>query len=261
MPDSEAWGRELAGAFEVLLGKPLDAFRAGPEYALYHWNDMLQYDILEDFLAGTADQDATAAAEADDHPFSPDEWTFDHGRSIWLFTEDALDAEGPFGETVGAALKAVSTAVDDSEYAVSGVDFARVLAEHRDAIDGIDGEELVGEVSLLLRIDTDGTLFDAMRAATWTTGGPETLVALDDDVKVAPEWAEKLLGVPDVRLRGHLGMLSLCAQDARSDGAYYLGPGDHSGDFASIARRPGHQPVAGWEFGEGQASSVIFQVG
>lgn len=144
--------------------------------------------------------------------------------------------------------------------AVSGADFARVLAAHDGELDEIDADTLMGRVQWLQRARTDGTLFDAMRTATWTMAGPEHLVPFARGAQVEPGREESLAGVSDARLRDHLRMLCLTAHWARSDGAYFLGVGECSHDLRWIADQPGHEPVAGWEFGEGQGSSGVFAV-
>ncbi|MEV4133207.1 hypothetical protein AB0J72_13690 [Dactylosporangium sp. NPDC049742] len=52
-------------------------------------------------------------------------------------------------------------------------------------------DELAKAFGLLLRRPlsaSDGTLFDAMRHATWTTGAPEHLVPFEDGCAVEPKW-------------------------------------------------------------------------
>jgi len=36
----EVWKRELANAFEALMGKPFEESPTDAEYAVYHWNDV-----------------------------------------------------------------------------------------------------------------------------------------------------------------------------------------------------------------------------
>jgi hypothetical protein len=265
-----AWERELADAFEVLLGAPLDAFPTESAYAFHHWSDFMSFEVLDDLVTGGTDLDAVARGELTDGgryhgeevPFGWNGWTLDLGRSIWLLEEDAFGPDA-FGTSVGAAVRAASTDTGGSSWSISGADLARVLAAHREELDGIDSEEVMP--SLLLRIHTDGTLFDTMRAATWTTGGPADLVPLtpgdEAHLTVEPVWEERLGRVPDLRLRNHLRMLCLTAHSARGYGGYYLGPGGCSFDLGEIGDRPGNEAVAGWEFGEGQASSAVFRIG
>ncbi|MER6911770.1 hypothetical protein ABT354_08875 [Streptomyces sp. NPDC000594] len=120
--------------------------------------------------------------------------------------------------------------------------------------------------TLLLRIRTDGTLFAAMRAATWTTGGPECLVTMEqgveEEAEVEPGWAERLRAVPDPALREHLSLLCLTADWARGCGAFYRGPGADACPpmLDWFGGRPGHHAVAGWELGEGQAASAVLRI-
>lgn len=134
----------------------------------------------------------------------------------------------------------------------------RSVLSHSNELDEVDSDGVM--VALVLRIDTDETLFDAMRAATWTTGGPDSLVRMDEGAEVEPEWDRSLQRIPHTQLRDHLRMLSLTAPWARGYGAHFLGSGPGTCPFQLdwVSRRPGHETIAGWEFGEGQASSAVF---
>ncbi|ROO88130.1 hypothetical protein EDD29_5790 [Actinocorallia herbida] len=267
--DPEAWHRDLAHAFAVLLGRPLDAFPATAEYALFTWNDELSFLMLEDLLSGDLDLAALARGEVeeaegdaypDDSPrFGWEDLPADHPGSLWVFEEDLLEEDGGLGGRIGPALRAVASGTGH-ERTVSGADLLRVLAEHADDLGEADGDELMGRVQWLQRVRTDGTLLAAMRAATWTLNGPDELVPFEPGAEVEPAWDEALRSVADPRLRDHLRMLCLTAHWARSDGAYYLGQGECPHDFTRLAERPGYETVTGWEFGEGQASSAVFQI-
>ncbi|MEU0985855.1 hypothetical protein [Streptomyces sp. NPDC005953] len=271
-----AWNRELANAFEVLLGKPLDAYPATAEYALFTWNDEVSYLMYEDLLSGAVDMSVDESDEPDESgepdelvdegehgseqpQFDWDLWPTDHERSVWLIDEGAPGADGALGEAIHTALRAVSVAYD-SRRAVFGADLARVLAVHGLPPGEVDPADAVGMVQWLQRVRTGGTLFDAMRAATWTTGGPGALVPFEREAEVEPAMEQALRRVSHPRLRDHLRMLCLTAHWARSDGGYYLGPGECPNDLRWIAEQPGHEVVAGWEFGEGQASSAVFKI-
>ncbi|WP_131737946.1 hypothetical protein [Actinomadura roseirufa] len=263
---SNAWENELAGGFEALLGRPLGAYPAEAEYAVYCWDDETSAMMMESFLGGSLDLAAIARGElpggegggegGGEMPFGWDQWDLDPGRSLWLFDEGAFEL---FGAAIGEELRGVST-VHDGASAVSGADFARVLAAHGGELEGIEAGELAFRGRWLQRARTDGTLFDAMRTATWTMAGPEHLASLSPGAEVEPERDEALAGVSDARLRDHLRMLCLTAHWARGDGAYFLGAGEYPPELRWIADQPGHEPVAGWEFGEGQGSSGVFAV-
>ncbi|GAB2836538.1 hypothetical protein GCM10022221_39630 [Actinocorallia aurea] len=263
----DGWHRDLAHAFAVLLGRPLDAFPADARYELYTWNDELSFLMLEDLLSGDLDLAAFARGEAgapddeDDYdapPFSWAGWPSDHPGSLWLIEEDLLAPDGGLGERIGPALERVATGAG-FQRTVSGADLLRVLEEHRADLGEADGADLMGRVQWLQRVRTDGTLLDALRTATWTAAGPGGLVPFFGGAEVEPAWEEALRAVSHPALRDHLRMLCLTAQWARSDGAYYAGTRCPY-DLDRIGARPGHETVAAWEFGEGQASTAIFQV-
>lgn len=178
--------------------------------------------------------------EADDYPLSWTRWQLDLGRSLFLL-------EG----NVSAGARAVS--LDESRLVVNGADLARLL----------DGEDVAPDdvfVTVLARVATDATLFDAMRAATWTMGSPADLADFRTDAETEPKWAAALERIDHPALRDHLRMLCLTAQSARSAGGLYLGTDHCPADLLWPAEQPGHTLVAAWEFGEGQASSAIFEV-
>ncbi|RSN09226.1 hypothetical protein DMB42_18090 [Nonomuraea sp. WAC 01424] len=126
-----------------------------------------------------------------------------------------------------------------------GSDLARALAPHGGRLGEVDGDEVMGMVQWLQRVRTDGTLFDAMRAATWTMGGPGDLVAFENGCEVKPELEAALRRIPDPRLRDRLRTLCLTAEWARRDGGYYLGPRECPSGLRWIAEQPGHEVVAG----------------
>ncbi|MFD7548526.1 hypothetical protein [Streptomyces sp. NPDC059816] len=224
---------------------------------------MLSYEIFDDLVSGELDRGAVARGEPvdgaryledDESPFGWGQWSIDLGQSVWLFGKEA------FGAVLGATLSEAAAADGQGRVPVSGADFARVLAEHGEEVAGIDRHEVMP--ILLLRIRTDGTLFDAMRAATWTTGGPERLVTLEEGAEVEPDWEERLGAVPNLALREHLSLLCLTAHWARGCGAFYRGPGANSCPpmLDWFGERPGHHTVAGWELGEGQAASAVLRI-
>ena len=191
---------------------------------------------------------------------------FDHPATYVLYlalTDESFDFDS---ELFGSVLPPTRSRFDFDPHTL-GLDLARSLfifdgneiVTGRDAV-GRDLDE-DGAFDALVRVDTDGTLFAALRAATWTAGdGPGDLVAMMPGVMVEPEWADALSRVGDAALRDHLGMLCLDAHYARAYGAYYLGTGKTPVGFGEIAERPDHTFVAGWRYGEQQGGAAIFQV-
>ncbi|MDX6741433.1 hypothetical protein [Actinocorallia sp. A-T 12471] len=264
VPDPQEWERELSLAFEALLDRPLGDYPTTAEYAHYAWNDEMSFLLIEDLVGGDLDPAAllTPPGEAaqDVHAaLSWDRWPVDHANSLWVVEADLCDPYGPLGEHAGPALAEVASGAD-FELTVSGADLLRVLAEHRADLAGVDPDELTGRVQWLQRITTDGTLPGALRSATWTAHGPGGLVTFDADVKVKPKFDKALRRISDPALRDHLRMLCLTEYWARSRGGYYLGPGRCPHELGWIAELPGHETVAGWTYGEGQASTAVFQI-
>ncbi|GAA1640508.1 hypothetical protein [Actinoplanes couchii] len=227
---------DLAQAFEILLRRPLTDFDAEATYALYHWDDMQSSEFFHgDFDLGLLTRGEILPPSAGvDGTFSSHVWPVDLGRSMFLIEAD-----------VPKLLRSRS-----------GAKVGRVLAE-----EGLTAADLEDEWARIeLRVHTDGTLFDAMRAATWTMGDPPQLTGFDPDgigLRVKPKWEKRLAAVPHTGLRDHLRMLCLDAHSARGDGAHFAGA-DHPG--FDWMKRKDYQVVAAWEFGEGQATSVIAQI-
>jgi hypothetical protein len=238
------WEAELAGAFEVLLGLPLDDFDPTATYALFHWDDIMSaefFDFFDDFdvLGSVVSPESSGAYEGG---LSWTQWGLDLGRSLFLFDGDTATE---------AALRAASR--DDSQLVVAGADLAPALT-------GQEFDPTEAFLTVLARVETDGTLFEAMRAATWTMDGPADLLEFNAKVDVEEAWEEPLKRVGHPALRDHLRMLCLTEHSARSEGAFYLGARRCPNDLQWLGQQPGHRFVTGWTFGEGQASSAIFQV-
>jgi hypothetical protein len=242
----------LEHAFGLLLGRPLHEFDPTARYAVYHWDDA----YCDEFFAEDEEVDLDAFARPETGESSTvadsgkptlylDRWRIDLGRTIFL-VEDFEDL--PVYDTLRAA------AFDEKREAILGADFRRVLLAEE-----VDMDELVDQyATMLLRVQTDGTLVDAMRAATWTMSAPAGLVPRDPRAEVDPAWQPVLEQIDDPALRSHLEFLCLTPHWARSDGAYFLGAACPT-DLEFLTTLPGHRALAGWEFGEGQAASVVLQ--
>ncbi|GAA1640499.1 hypothetical protein [Actinoplanes couchii] len=226
---------ELTHAFETLLRRPLTDFEPNATYALYRQDN----SVTDAFFDEDLDLDLLARGEIVGQPFDgvpgladtgfPGLWQVDLGRSVFLIEADD---------------------VPDSLWRHRrGTKVGKVL--RRDPVDL--SEEWV---SVDLRIHTDGTLFDAMRAATWTNrafgdGG------LDPALTVEPKWERRLAAIPDPGLRDHLRELCLTAESARGAGARFLGR-RHPG-FPWMSAK-GYRVIAAWSFGESEATSLVVQI-
>ncbi|MER6579026.1 hypothetical protein [Nonomuraea sp. NPDC001023] len=236
--DSSEWEAALAAAFEILLGggPAVDpAARYGVYYASATFDEFL-------FPNDWATADALSGREAGHlpdpdgaHPFSPWTWRFDLGGSLFWFDPDLLAGTGswgedghkgprPFGDAFVTDLRAVS-AVDEADEAgevlVRGAQLGPLLSRHGVDLTGGECEKLNGWLTVLLRVATDGTLTDAMRAATFTERGPGHLVSVSDlryARSAVQPWEGRLGAVTHSALRDHLRMLCLAKDDARSQG-------------------------------------------
>jgi hypothetical protein len=255
--DRARWEEQIEDAFGILLGRPLREFDPKATYALYHEWDMFTEMFFETFEHSTLGSIIPPLPGADEgeYPLNPGRWSLDLGRSIFWLDENIPDGRPALRgwEAAKSALCAVSR--DPSSLAVTGADLAPIVAEHSDLLESV-------WLTVNVRVHTDGTLFDAMRAATWTMGGPADLLTPDLSARavVEPEWEGKLEPVSDPALRDHLRALCLDAHWARGEGAYYSGIGACPSDLKWHASQPGHAFVTGWMFGEGQGSSAIFAI-
>jgi hypothetical protein len=88
---------------------------------------------------------------------------------------------------------------------------------------------------------------------------PDGLYPFRDGYEVSDKWQAKLDQIEDPALRAHLRMLCLTDHYSRSDGARFIGR-RCPGMLKVLTKLPGHTAIAGWEFGEGQAESVIVAI-
>ncbi|MFI1031502.1 hypothetical protein [Streptomyces sp. NPDC020951] len=171
------WERSLTQAFGVLLGRPLSDFDPGAEYAVYYSGNWL-YESGSTTDPAWLEPTALAGRETrtDENLLLLDEvgypaLRFDASRS--LFEIDIYAAEFPaaFKEELAAVDLAGSGRLPE----VRGIDLARLTARH-----GVDltssGPPENAWCLTRARIVSDGTLLDALRAATGMGQGPDGLV-------------------------------------------------------------------------------------
>ncbi|MEO3974917.1 hypothetical protein [Streptomyces sp. CAU 1734] len=167
----------------------------------------------------------------------------------------------PFGDTFVTALRSVARLTGDGDALVRGAALAPLLGRHGVDLTGGAAAELNCWLTVLLRVATDGTLHDAMRAATFTERGPGHLVSVHDMNRVraaARPWEERLGAVAHPALRDHLRMLCLTEEDARSEGGFRCESGDWP--WADVPAAAGCSVVAGWGFGESQAGTAVVRL-
>ncbi|WP_327009648.1 hypothetical protein OHA72_21915 [Dactylosporangium sp. NBC_01737] len=233
------WDATLRAAFELLLGRRIGA---GEPAEVYYGGDTLDEFLLParwltpQALASSApvrvpDVDATWA----DEEHEPLAWRYDLAGSRFAFDDELRDRlpEACFAPT----------GVSGAQLTALGVDLA-----------GRQAKSLRHQVYASLRIATDGTLFDAMRQATFTAHGPEGLLTAGGE-RAAARWEEVLAGVGDERLRDHLRLHALDDDYARSTGACYVAAGYWPP--GAVALDEGYDLIAGWEFGESQGGVSV----
>ncbi|MGW0589916.1 hypothetical protein [Streptosporangium sp. NPDC002607] len=273
--DLSGWGAALASAFEILLGgKP--TVDPAARYGVYYASDP-----LDEFLFPNpwATPDALSGREPrhlpdsdGEYPFSPWAWQFNLSESLFRFDAELLAGTGPWGDgghkgprpfddTFVADLRTVSSVDEAGEVLVHGAELGPLLGRHGVDLTNKKSKKLNGWLTVLLRVATDGTLTDAMRAATFTERGPEHLVSIHDmdDARSADEpWEERLSAVTHPALRDHLRMLCLTEDDARSEGGFYCGA-DYW-PWTDVLEAVGCSLVAGWGFGESQAGTAVVRL-
>ncbi|MFF2847547.1 hypothetical protein ACFVT5_14655 [Streptomyces sp. NPDC058001] len=274
--DPSGWDAALANAFEILLdGQPAvdPAARHGVYYAS---------DPLDEFLFPNpwATPDALSGREPrhlpdpdGEYPFSPWAWRFDLSESLFRFDADLLAGTGPWGDgghkgprpfddAFVADLRTVSSVDEAGEVLVHGAELGPLLSRHGVDLTNKESKKLNTWLTVLLRVATDGTLTDAMRAATFTERGPEHLVSMHD-IRYAcsadEPWEEGLSAVTHPALRDHLRMLCLTKERARSEGGFYCGTGYWPWQ-TEVLDAVGCSLVAGWGFGESQAGTAVVRL-
>ncbi|GLY07904.1 hypothetical protein Acsp01_82830 [Actinoplanes sp. NBRC 101535] len=230
--------------FAILLGRPLGDFDRDATYALYYSCS----DLSGELFARSFDAGVLTRGEIV-HPPYPSisvlgelfrswdpiapHWSLDLGLS-WFRSGDPEEA----------------LALDLPELAVglSGVELGRLLVDRdwkprklRRAYPEID-----------FRVHTDGTLLDAMRAATGTMLAHGEIFEPGPVRGVEPQWQRKLAVLP-AELRDHLSVFCRDENTARSDGAFYLGTED-----PGLLREA--EVIAAFQFGEAQSWSAIVQI-
>ncbi|MGW4650392.1 hypothetical protein [Kitasatospora sp. NPDC004289] len=265
----------LVEAFAILLGDS-GGEEPGARYGVFHADDSLDEYL---FPNGWCGAEQLADPEPREFPYGADEYVlgaagrrFLPAESLFRFDPMLLDGTGPWGEDghkgprpfdadFAAAVRAVGVESEESgEVLIRGADLAALLARH--GVDLASATALNNWLGVVLRIATDGTLTDAMRAATFTTGTPADWTPLpgeDREPTAAEPWQDALATVPEPALRRRLRHLSLPPQDARSRGARYRAA-DAWPATTDAAAAGGHRLVAAWEFGESQAGTAVVRL-
>ena len=231
--------------YEALLGKPLAAFDAKATYAFFfciednesapaavglgRWDELAWSD-----LRAPASPRAAKACDTPSQELDWNRFAMDRGRSLFFVS----------GKKLGTAKK--------GPVALTGAELAAAADKA-----GLGPSELLGDF-VYVRAQTDGTLADAMAAATWTMSAPLGLV--EEDGEIDEQWAEKLAVVKDAKLAAHLRMLCVDDNTARSSGGFFLGSDTDAGMWDWVMDELPGEVLAAWQFGEGYASAAVVKL-
>ncbi|MFI1014722.1 hypothetical protein [Streptomyces sp. NPDC020965] len=245
------WDRQLARAFGVLVGRPLDEFDPDAVYAaglrgnaLYESGFLREPDwVLPEALSGVRPIPCPfgLSSEADRLPL------FDASTSIFEF--DRCDSpQSPLPKDFAAALKAACFAGS----LVRGADIAPLL--DRFGVD-LTAPALRDTWDIHFpRLVSDGTLLDALRVALDTGRTPEDLVPFTLTLPTEPqeEWEEDLATIEHAALRTHLAYFC-------TDGEEGMMP-RYQGETTTVLQDEGCEPVSGWEDGHGQIEIMVMKL-
>jgi hypothetical protein len=243
---------ELERAFAMLLGEPVAAFPPGT-YELWFWVDRDLLDADARAVARTAAELAQPIADAPSASFDTDgEWwnryRVDYARSLYVFDpDDVEDAQ---------------TWMQADRWDYTGSDLIALAADS-----GVEVTDLLGACWYIARrAVTDGSLFDAMAAATCSSSTPSRLLARTDtdptmrpSIVIEPSWESKLAAIDDPTLREHFEMSCVDAETGRWFGSYLPPVPRVANQLKPVAAR-GRELVACWFVGENQAARAVFRV-
>jgi hypothetical protein len=242
------WNDALRHAFAILLGRPLENFPDATYAAYYDCFELPYHFFKEGFDVGPL-----ARGEIVRPPFPTipqlgkqleawdlitPHWSIDLGRSIFQACPD---------------INSANYGVPELGSPILGRDLGRILTER-----GLTPKDVYKTLpDIQFRAHTDGSLFDAMRFVTGTHRGPDHLLRFNphdfDYCEVEPAWEQKLTAISHSLLRDALRSLCLTENEARATGAYYFGAENPWLEQPS-------QVVAAWQFGEGQAWSMVVRM-
>ncbi|MFE3016929.1 hypothetical protein [Streptomyces sp. NPDC059256] len=243
------WESSLTQAFGVLLDRPLSDFPPDADYAVYYSGNWLHETevyrdpawLAEAVLTGRETITSENLMLLDEVGYP--ELRFDASRSLFEIDPSGADFPAAFLTDLVAADRA---AVDDLPY-VLGADLARLTARH-----GVDltSPELPAGVWCLAkaRINSNGTLLDALRVATGIGDGPHSLVPCkprDAETEAA------IAAVEHAGLRAHLR--AFCDSSSHDLRFFYDDIRDSRGEDDRV--------VAEWEGAVDQFEITVEQIG
>lgn len=246
---------DLRRGYELLLGRPLDSFRADARFDVWFFVDSELLPEADRVPSLTLEQLVVGrppAPSAIHDTRAGDFWAryaVDYARTLFVYDRHDL-SDAPDG--LLAALQA-------HNYALAGEELAQV----------IDREQLDLAATLApcwfacRRAVTDGSLSDAMAAATLSASAPAGLLARaqyddGDTIRFEPRWEHALRDIADDAVREHLLMSCVDLQTSRSAGSWF-DPRRKPDVWLEPPVKRGGEIVAIWHTGEGQATRAVVQ--
>jgi len=245
---------DLRRGFEILLGKPLESFPQHARYELWFFVDSELLPPADRVASLSHDQlaiDPPAEPAAAHDRETAEFWLrypVDYAHTLFVYDKHDL----------GHAPHELVVALQSSHYALTGKELAALA----------DAARLDFAAALRLcwyacrRAVTDGTLFDAMSAATLSTSAPHWLAsraqydAMADKIRFEPRWENAFKPIVDPALREHLLMSCVDLRTSRWAGSWF-DPKRKTDVWLEPVTRRGGEILAIWHSGEGQATRAV----
>jgi hypothetical protein len=249
MPESAitgSWNDRLTAAFEVLLGQSLASYDPHAVYAAFfdgNFFNELRFDRDPMWLDRDALEGRRAITIADLSLYYLDEppLRFDASGSVFEFDLDTLP------DAAASRLAAACFSSNGRYGLITGRSLSAVLKD-------FSAELLGGGWSVAYaRIASDGTLWDAMRAATGLGLTPASLIPFNQEA--SEPWRTRLATISHPGLRDHLAIG--CGDHSRAEGLIYYGIVRSGGD---PLEGDGCVLIANWEECDCQRQVSVVQL-
>ena len=246
---TEDWQQILTDGFGAFLGRSLDEYGPDASYGAYFWagNFLREVEFADDPQWLDPEALAGRLLVEDENIVMYDEGEaplrFDASTSIFAFEDESV-----LPPEFAAGLSAAS--LPSNKGLVLGRDLGDLLTRH--PVD-LTGEALAEAWYVLYpRISSDGTLRDAMRAATGVGEGPDSLIEFDGEPD--EEWEENVARVAHPGLRAHL---SFGCQEVGETTLSYVAE-----DFLSFwgLEGEGCSVIAAWDEIQNQVEVGVFRL-
>ncbi|HEY5950067.1 MAG TPA: hypothetical protein VIV40_31445, partial [Kofleriaceae bacterium] len=248
---------ELQRGYEILLGRPLDTFESTARYELWFFVDSELLPEHERVPALTLEQlvvgrpNAPAAAQDTKAGEFWQRCAVDYARTLFVYDKHDLPEDAP---------DALLADLQRHQYALTGEELARVVERNQLELDDV----LATCWYACRRAVTDGSLVDAMAAATLSASVPAGMLSRaqfdnGDDIRFEPRWEHALRVIRDETLREHLLMSCVDLQTARWAGAW-LDPKHKPDVWLEPVVRRGGEILSIWHSGEGQATRAVVKL-